>query len=453
MTSVIREAPIADAGSSKFSVLRNRNFCLLWFGLVISNSGSWMTLVGLGWLVYNLTGSAFLLGVVGVARAIPMVVFPPFGGVVADRLPRLKLLKVTQVLSCLLSLALAVVVDIHIVKVWEIVAFSFTSGLVNAFDQPTRQAMLPDLVRREDLTKAVALQSSAWQGSALFGPTLAGITIASLGVAGAFYFDALSFMAVVVALFLMRGVPERGASDPRKRTVTADLKAGFAYVKHTPLLLTLLLMSVVSGVFARSFQQFLPVFAKSVFHQGSFGLGLMTSLPGAGALSGAFVITMLNDVQRKGLLFLLSMLWFGVTLIAFSFDRSFTVALLLLFMVGVSSIVFSSILSTIIQLESVPEMRGRVMSLVTVTMQGFSPMGGLFIGALAAPLGTPTALALSALICAATAVFGLVALPVITRYRFDSAESEPMPQPPQKSPEPSLLQPPPQLPRTKAETP
>src|SRR4051794_11173796 len=203
-----RSGAMNRAPDGKLSVLRNRNFTLLWVGSIISNSGSWMTLVGNGWLVYNLTHSSFDLGLVGMARAIPMVIFPPMGGVIADRFPRLKLLKVTQTISCLLSLVLALLVVFNVIAVWHVVAFAFIGGFVNAFDQPTRQAMLPDLVRREDLTKAIALNSSVWQGSALFGPALAGVTIAAIGLSGAFFIDALSYLAVVFALFAMRGVAE-----------------------------------------------------------------------------------------------------------------------------------------------------------------------------------------------------------------------------------------------------
>jgi MFS family permease len=414
----------SPAPEPRFAVLRNRNFSLLWVGLIISNSGSWMTLIGLGWLVYQLSGSAFALGIVGVARAIPMVIFPPMGGVLADRLPRLKLLKVTQTLSCFLSLGLALLVELDLIEVWQIVTFSFLTGLVNAFDQPTRQALLPDLVRREDLTKAVALQSSAWQGSALFGPTLAGITIAALGVGGAFFFDGVSFLAVLLSLFLMRGVPEHGVTSGERRNFGSDLKGGMSYVMNAPLLGSLLLMSTIAGVFGRSFQQFLPVFAEDTFHKGSFGLGMLASAPGAGALAGAAIITMAADVRRKGQLFLGTMLCFGISLVLFSLSRNFIVGLGLLFIVGVLSLSFTSMLTTIIQLEAAPEMRGRVMSLVTVTMQGFSPLGGLFIGALAGLIGTPEAVAISAAACSMVALLGFVAIPVVRRYESETLPVE-----------------------------
>jgi MFS family permease len=418
--------PTADDGrnrGARLSVLRNRNFTLLWVGLVTSNSGSWMQIVAQGWLVYKLTGSAFALGVVGMAKAIPMLILPPMGGVIADRLPRLRLLKVTQSLSLLFAMAAAILVYADLITVWQLVLLSFLGGVVNAFDQPTRQAILPDLVRREDLTKAVALNSSAWQGAALFGPALAGLTLATIGVAGAFFFNALSFLAVVAALYLMRGVPEYGPSRGSNRGLTTDLVAGLDYVRSTPLIFALLATSMAVGFFGRAFQQFMPVFAKDVFHQGSFGLGLLMSMPGAGTLVGAAAIALLHDSRRKGLIFLASLFLFGVSLIALSLDRVFVVGLGLLFLTGLFQLVSGSMMSAIIQLESQPSMRGRVMSLSTVTYQGVSPFGGLLIGSVAGLVGTPAAVGISASCCAAAALVAMVLAPVIRNYGAFEAEA------------------------------
>ena len=400
----------------RLTVLRNSNFTLLWVGSITSNSGSWMQIVAQGWLVYQLTGSALALGIVGIARAIPMVVLPPMGGVIADRMPRLKLLKITQTINLVLALVMAVLVDINVITVWQLVLFSLLGGVVNAFDQPTRMAMLPDLVRREDLTKALALNSSSWQGAALFGPTLAGITVATVGVAGAFYFNAVSFLAVVAALYLMRGVPEYSTRQQASRGLTSDLVAGLRYVRVTPLVLALLTMSTMIGVFGRSFQQFLPVFASDVFHQGSIGLGLMMSMPGAGTVVGAALIAVVADWPRKGLVFIATTFCFGLTLIAFSFVHSFILGLGLLFVCGLCQLVSGSMQTAMMQLETPVQMRGRVMSLSTVTFQGFSPFGGLFIGALAGPIGTPMAIALSAVCCAGSAVVAFALMPVIRNY-------------------------------------
>jgi MFS family permease len=427
----------AERGSEgRLSVLRNRNFTLLWTGQIISNAGSWMQIVAQGILVYQLTHSPFYLGFVGMARAVPMVILPPMGGVVADRLPRLKLLKVTQNLALLLALVLAVLISAHAVRIWHIVLVSFLSGVVNAFDQPSRQALLPDLVRREDLAKAVALNSSAWQGASLFGPTLAGITVAAVGIAGAFYANALSFLAVVIALFLMKDVPERSAA-PSGKGLTDDLVAGLRYVHQTPLLFSLILLSAITSIFGRSYTQLLPAFAKDVFDQGSFGLGLLYSAPGAGTLAGAVGLAVIADIKRKGIAFLGAMVLFGVTLVLFTLARNFALGVLLLFLSGVASLVFSSLMTTMLQLRADAEMRGRVMSLVTVTMQGFAPFGALLTGAIATRIGTPEAVELFAVVVVAAAVVASVAMPRVRDFMAEGEGPLPPPGPPRRR-EPSV---------------
>jgi MFS family permease len=432
--------PGIDAGSGRLSVLRNRNFALLWFGQIISNSGAWMQIVAQGWLVYDLTDSPFYLGVVGMARAVPMIVLPPMGGVIADRMPRLKLLKVTQTAMFLNALVLAVLVHADAIEIWQIVAIAFLSGTLNSFDQPSRQALLPDLVRREDLAKAVALYSSAWQGAALFGPTLAGVMIAAVGLAGAFYANAFGYFGVIAALFLMRGVPER-STEPSGKGLTDDLVAGLRYVKATRLILALILLSAATNVFGRSYQQLLPVFARDVFDEGSFGLGLMMSAPGAGTLAAAGALAVLADVQRKGVLFLSAMVLFSFTLVLFTLNRDFAIGIGLLFLVGVTSILFSSMMTTMLQLRAAPEMRGRVMSLVTVTMQGLAPLGGLITGSVATAIGTPEAVALSAAMVALVAALAAAAVPEIRDFRSGMehvpAEAERPAAPPAVEPAPA----------------
>jgi MFS family permease len=401
------------------SVLGHRNFALLWGGLIVSNSGSWMQIVAQGYLVYHLSGSPLLLGAVSMARAVPMIVLPPFGGVVADRIERLKLLKFTQASNFIVAFAQGLVVSLHVVTIWQLGLLGFLSGAVNAFDQPTRQALLPDLVPREDLGKAIALNSSAWQGSALFGPTLAGVTIAIIGVDGAFYLNAFSFLAVLVAVYCMRGVPERREGTARMQ-VRNDLIAGLRFVRATPLIFTLLLMATVTSVFGRSFQQLLPVFAQDVYHRPKLGLGLLYAAPGVGTLVGAFAIAILRDASTKGRFFLAGTFAFSATIVWFAVNHSFPLGLVLLFGTGLASIVFSSFMTTMIQLESPDDMRGRVMSLVTVTMQGFSPLGSLLTGALATLVGTPEAVAGSALVVAVAALVVLVAAPSVRNYGIAS---------------------------------
>jgi MFS family permease len=404
------------AAPRRFSALRNRNFALLWIGLIISNSGSWMQNVAQGLLVYELTHSPFWLGVVAFARAVPMIVLPPMGGVIADRTQRLKLLKVTQTFSLLVAAVLATLVGLGVVQVWQIVVLSFLSGAVNAFDQPTRQALLPDLVKREDLTNAIALNSAAWQGSALFGPSLAGLVIAVSSLAVAFYLNAVSFLAVVIALFLMRGVPERSGGPRRNRGLLDDLAEGLRYAGKTRLVLTLLVMAAITSIFGRSYQQLMPVFAREVLGRGATGLGLMMSAPGAGTLVGATVLGALGDLRRKGVVFFAGIFALSLLLIGFTLSRSFVLTVGILFLVGVVSIVFSTMLTTMLQLTAPAQMRGRVMSLVTVTMQGLNPVGALLIGALATAIGTPRAVALGVAVVMVAALLAVVGAPDVREF-------------------------------------
>jgi MFS family permease len=407
------------SSGGRLSVLRNRNFTLLWIGQIVSNAGSWMQIVAQGILVYQLTHSPFYLGLVGTARAVPMIVLPPMGGVLADRFPRLKLLKVTQTVQLVIAFILAILISAHAIQMWHIVLGSFLSGAVNAFDQPSRQALIPDMVERDDLAKAIALNSSAWQGASLFGPALAGATVAAVGIAGAFYVNAISFIAVVLALFLMKGVPERSAA-PSGKGMTHDLKAGLRYAAATRLIFSLILLSAVTSIFGRSYQQLLPAFAKDVYDQGSFGLGLLYTAPGAGAIVGAGALAVLPDIKRKGLVFLASMVLFGASLILFAVNRSFPVAILLLFVGGVFALVFGSLMTTMLQLRASVDMRGRVMSLVTVTLQGFAPLGALIDGAIATRIGTPEAVELFAVIVVVAAVVAAVAMPQVRNFQADS---------------------------------
>jgi MFS family permease len=376
---------------------------LFWFGSIFSNSGSWMQNIAQGWLVYTLTGSSFLLGVVAFARAIPLLFLPLAGGVVADRVPRLKLLKITQSTSLVLALIFGILVTLNLIQVWQIILLSFLSGIVSSFDQPTQQALLPDLVPREELSGAIALYSSTWQGSALFGPTLAGLVIAFVSVAGAFYANALSYLAVIIALVLMRGVPERSSTRTSSGMV-ADLRESFHFVSRTRLVATLLGLAAIASIFGRPYQQLLPVFATSVLHVGATGLGFMASAPGAGALVGAGLVASAKSIDRKGRLLFSAMFLMSGALLVLAWSRHFALSIVALFLVGLTSILFSTMLSTMLQLESPPQMRGRVMSLMTITMQGLNPFGAVLAGAFATIVGTPAAIAVGAVVVAVTAL-------------------------------------------------
>lgn len=403
---------------SRFGALRSRNFSLLWFGLIISNSGSWMQLIAQGWLVYDLSRSPFMLGVVGVSRALPMILLPPIGGAIADRVPRIKLLKVTQWTNLALALPLPFLVFAGRAEVWHVIVLGVLSGMVNAFDQPTRQALVPDLVQKEQMTSAIALNSAAWQGSSLIGPAIAGVIIAALGLGTAFLLNALSFLAVIGALYLMRGVPER-SSNTQRRGLFADVVGGLHYASTTRFVATLLLLSAVASIFGRSYQQLLPAFARDVLHQDSTGLGLMTSMPGAGTMIAAVILSSMGDIRRKGTLLLVAMGLFSAAVVSFAISRSLNLTFVLLFFAGVTNFLFMTMTQTMLQLYVPGEMRGRVMALVSVSAQGFAPFGALIVGGLAEVIGTQRAVAGSAVVVGIAALYALLTAPAIRAFDSD----------------------------------
>lgn len=401
-----RDDTQSPAGEPTRSIFRNRNFSLLIGGLVISNSGSWMQNVAQGWLVYDLTNSPVSLGLVAITRAVAMIVLPPLGGVMADRMDRLMLLKTTRFMSFVFALIMGLLVAADVIHIWHIFVLSFLSGIVEAFDQPARTALVPNLVRREDLSRAIALHSAAWQGSALIGPSIAGVLIATVGLEVAFFANAVGFLVVVAAVFLMRDVPKRPA-DAAKKGMTDDFLAGLRFVRSSHLVTMLLLLALVTTVFGRPYQQLLPVFARDVLDSGTAGLGLMMSSMGAGTMAGAAVMSAFGDLGRRGLLLFQMMLFFSGAVIVFTLSRSMTASLVILFVASFTSTIFSTILSTMLQLAVPDEMRGRIMSLTTVCYQGLTPFGALAAGAVATSIGTPNAVMISALVvCAASVLIG-----------------------------------------------
>lgn len=407
----------------RLAVFRNRNFSLLWFGSIISNSGGWMQMVAQGYLVYSLSGSPFLLGAIGVARAIPFIVLAPFGGVVADRVQRLKLLKVTNAMQFSLALLQAMLVTTGVIEIWHIAVISFSSALVNSFDQPTRSAILPDLVRRDDLAKAIALNSSVWHGSALFGPTIAGVIIAGLSLEAAFFGNVVGFAVVGAALHMMRGVPER-SGKPSGASFAGDFFAGLRYVLSSQFVMTLLLISCVVSLSGRSYQQLLPAFAHDVLYVGPDGLGLMMSAPGAGTVFATATLASINDVRHKGRALFVGMILLSLALVAFSFNRSFPVALGILFVTGVASLLFSTMMTTMLQLDVEPAMRGRIMALVSVSFQGVQPIGAMLTGGLADLIGIPEATFFAALSVGMVAVIAYSLLPSLRDYAREPAAKE-----------------------------
>lgn len=395
------EVGAGESRGARFSALRNRDFALLWSGLLFSNTGTWMQTVAQGWLVVTLTKSPAWLGAVALARSVPYLVIPPMGGVLADRLDRIRLLKVTQTLSLLLAATLAIITNLHVVNVWHVVALSFLSAAANSVDQPTRNALLPDIVAERDLMNAISLNSVTFQGAALVGPAIAGVLIHYIGFGGVFWLNAFSFLAVLVALFLMRS-PSR--HHRQRTTIARELAEGMRFIRGTPLVLNLLILTGVFSVFGRSYTTLMPAFARDVLHTNERALGFMYSAPGLGTLVGGFLLAASGDVRNKSRLLVTGIVATSGLLAAFSLAPEIFSALALLALIGGVTTVYSATTTTLLQLNAPGPMRGRVMSYNTVALLGLTPFGGAVSGFAAEQLGVRGSLLAGAIIVGAAGV-------------------------------------------------
>ncbi|HTP07512.1 MAG TPA: MFS transporter [Anaerolineae bacterium] len=392
---------VATANEVRFAALRHRNFTLLWAGLLVSNVGTWMQNVAQGWLVLQLTNSPLWLGLLGLSFAIPMIVFPLFGGVVADRVNRIRLLYITQTGQMLTAIVLAALTWLNVVTVWHILIASFLSATFLAFDNPTRQALIPDMVPRRDLLNALSLNAATYNGAALLGPAIAGALLAPLGAGTLFFLNGISYGAVIIALLFMRNVRTHAARGQPVKVREAML-SGLRYAWRSRLIRSLLALSALAAIFGQSYRNLLPIFARDIWSGGEEGYGLLLSAAGAGALVGAFGLASIKNVKRQGAVLISSGLIFAATIIAFALSQSLALGIVLLFFAGVSSTVFGTIIATFIQMATPNELRGRVMSLYAITLIGLPALGSLAIGSLAEALGgvygAPRAVLLGALV-------------------------------------------------------
>jgi MFS family permease len=395
-SGVIAPPAIDAPRMGTFASLRIRDYSLLWWGMVVSNIGTWMQMAAHGYLDNHVTNSPFALGLVGFVRAVPVFTFSLFAGVVADRVDRRKLLIVTQSLAGVFALVLGVITSMGIVTVWMIMVLAFCSAAVAAFDNPTRQALVPDIVGKEYIANAVALQSAAFNGTGVLGPSLAGVALGFIGVAACFYINAISFLAVIIALFMMSSIPNR---TMRKQSMLQNLREGFGYVRGNKVVAALLIQISLIGLLGRPYTQLMPAVQSDVLHVGASGLGLLLAFSSVGALVGALAIASLSSFQRRGLLLFISIAVFGLSLAAFALTRSFPVALGILVIVGGMATVSMSMTNMIIQLRVPAEFRGRIMSMYTMIAMGAMPLGSMILGILASFIGVPETLLFGGIGC------------------------------------------------------
>lgn len=384
--------------------LKFRNYRLFFGGQSLSLIGTWMTRIAMSWLVYRLTGSAFLLGLAGFASQIPTFVLGPFAGVWVDRLDRHRVLVVTQVLSMLQSFALAALALPHRITVAEILWLSVFQGVVNAFDMPARQAFLHQMVeRREDLPNAIALNSSMVNGSRLIGPSLAGLVIAAFGEGWCFLIDGVSYMAVIASLLLMEvRVPQvRRAAEG----VGAELREGWRYVTGFPPVRNILLLLALVSFVGMPYTVLMPVFATKVLGGGAHTLGFLMGASGLGALASAAWLASRKSV--RGLLRVIPTVAaiFGAGIIAFGFSRWLPLSLALLLFTGFGMMQQMAASNTILQTVAEEDKRGRVMSYYAMAFQGTMPFGSLIAGWAADRIGAPATLAIGGGLCLAGAAW------------------------------------------------
>jgi MFS family permease len=370
--------------------LRSRNYQLFFAGQGISLIGTWMTQIATVWLVYHLTSSAFMLGVVGFTSQIPNFLLTPFGGVLVDRFPRQRILIVTQILAMVQSLTLAALALSGVIQIWHLLVLSLCQGIINAVDAPARQAIVTELVDRpEDLANAIAVNSTMFNGARLIGPAIGGLLIARVGEAYCFLIDGVSYIAVIIALLAMRFKPKqlpKITGSPLDR-----IKDGFEYAFGCPPIRAILLLSAIVSFLGMQYTVLVPVFADKILKGDAQTLGFLMAASGVGAISGGIYLVTRQTVVGLGKLIILGPALLGMGLIVFSISRYLPLSLSSMFFIGLGTILQIASGNTVLQTIVDDDKRGRVMSIYTMSFLGVVPFGNLLGGTLADRIGvTPT---------------------------------------------------------------
>jgi MFS family permease len=405
-----KESPLRSIVRS----LRHRNFRLFFAGQSISLIGTWMQRVAIGWLVYRMTSSAFLLGLVGFSGQIPTFLFASFAGVLADRLNRRRILILTQTLAMIQALVLSFLVLFHLIRIWHIIVLATFLGIINAFDMPTRQSFFVEMIKdKKDLGNAIALNSSMVNCARLLGPTAAGMLIAAFGEGTCFLINAFSYMAVIVSLLLMK--IERKNAKPRTSKVWQELREGFGYAAGFAPIRDILLIFAFVNLVAMPYILLMPVFAKDVLHGGPSALGFLMGCTGLGALGGAVFLASRKSVLGLGKMIPIAATIFGSSLILFSFSRLLFFSLPLMLLTGMGQMILMATSNTLLQTLVDDDKRGRVMSFYAMAFMGATPVGSLTAGFLASKIGAPWTVFIGGLICICGAVFFAKRLPILRK--------------------------------------
>jgi MFS family permease len=393
---------------------KSRNYRLFFAGQGLSLIGSWMTQVAAIWLVYQLTASPWLLGIVGFASQIPSVIFLPVAGVFVERWNRHRVIIWTQILSMIQSLALAALALTGTINIWQIILLSLFQGTVNSFDAPARQAFVPEIVeRKEDLANAIALNASMFNGARLIGPAIAGVILATAGAGVCFLIDGVSYIAVIIALLAMK-------IKPRQLAITNGnslqrLKEGFVYTFGFPPIRAIILLLTIVSFWGMQYTVLVPIFATKILNGGPDALGFLMAASGVGALGGALYLSVRKSVVGLGKFIAYSPALMGMGLIAFGLSRVLWLSLLMMFFVGLGFILQFASSNTLIQTIVEDDKRARVMSLYTLAFFGVIPFGNLFAGGLANYIGAPYTIIIGGIVCILGSLFFTQQLPSLRR--------------------------------------
>ncbi len=398
-------------------VLRHRDYRLLWLGQIVSVIGSQMQIVATGWLVYNLTNSALQLGLLGLLRAIPVMTLSMVGGTFADTLDRRRVLLVTQTILLLLSLVLAITTWSGVITMPLIYVFTVLAGATNAFDNPARQALVPNLVPREELTSALTINVITFQLGQIVGPAIGGLVVAVAGVQGAYAVDAASFLAVIGALLLMRTGTVVVAARTAVSRGLGSLVQGFVFVWRNSLIFSVMMIDFMANLFG-TVQALLPVYARDILNAGPQGLGLLYAASSAGAMSAALILSTRGRIQAQGMTLLVAVMIFGLSLVGFGLSQTLWLSLIFLAVGGAADTVSMILRGSILQLATPDELRGRTTAVHMTFAMGGPQLGQLRGGILAGWIGPVGAVVSGGLACAAIVAAMAAALPKVRRYRL-----------------------------------
>ncbi len=389
-----------------FKAFGYREYRLLWLGACTSSVGTWMQKVAQSWLVLSISGSPFLLGLDAFLGEIPIFLFSLFGGVLADRVDRRRILLGSQFVQMSCAFLLALLIALELVEVWHILALSFIVGLAQAFGGPAYMALVPMLVKDDDLHNAIALNSIQYNLARVIGPVLGGLALTQLGAVWCFALNGVSFVAVIITLLLLtvRFVPK-----PTADTVLGSMRQGLRFIRRQAGMTALIFLAFAMAALAIPLVTFLPVFARDVFHHGPTTFTIFLSCSGAGSVAGALLVAGMGHLRNKGRAALLMAIVLGAAIAGFAVSTTLLVSCALLFLAGVALMAVSATITSLVQLNTSNEMRGRVMSVYNVAFRGGMPLGNLTTGWLVPLLTAPLVLAVNGVLLIGLAVYYLVA--------------------------------------------